>query len=969
MKTLTVLLSVIFVTLQSQAQITHTKTLYPIADGASEAEFGAEVDLEGDIMAVYNEGPKTVDILYRNQGGVDNWGLVQSIDEGGGNQFDDYLVGNVSISGNILAVGAFRDATIANQTGKVYLYSKDQGGIDNWGQIAVLSPESNSGANSGFGISMDIQVNRIAVGANGADGPTTRTGAVYVFEKDEGGIDNWGMVTKITTSDAVSDDNFGYSVALDGEYIVSGASGKDDNGNSSGAAYVFKKDEGGINNWGQLTKLVPSSITASDAFGFQLDLENDILAVSAYNSDLSQSNGGAIFIFHKNDGGPDNFGEITSLFPTDLTGFDRVGQRDVDVSGSRVFVSSTNRIDGIDRGAVYVFDRNSGGANNYGQIKKITASDGADRDLFSWSIAIDQQTVAVGAINHSHNEFWAGATYIYYENSGGVANWGEIIELLPTIDTSYGDRFGLDVAIQGNIAVVGAAEDDDDARSSGQVYIYYKDLGGTDNWGLHKELNPGSLEELDLFGYKVDIDNDVIAVSATGDDDAGVEFGAVYLFGKDVGGPDNWGLIKKLTVPTSRNLGTYIDLSGDELIASSFENTSRKGEAYIFERNEGGTDNWGLQVRIQPAEIANNEFFITVTIDNGTAAVGAYRRSELGSSAGMVYVFDKNLGGPANWGQVKKFAGSVTSGGENFGLSISLDNDVLAVGSASRRAYLFRKDLGGIDNWGEETMIDGTGIASTFARTIFTKDEFLFVGAFTSIDNKVFIYQQDIGGANNWGFLEEVLPPGAENELGFGIGMSYDVNRLLVGAHVALPGGQAHIYDNIIILPLEYLSFEVELNTAKEVYCLWMINSQDADKEFEVQRSKDAITFETIGAVENNSNQISFEFTDLSPLDNLSYYRIKYTSGSGDISYSDIRRIQILDDKELVIYPNPTEEFIHIQGDFAIGSSLKIYDGKGKLVISEVVAEDKLIHLDVSMLSSGIYRIQLSNKTFSFIKQ
>jgi hypothetical protein len=87
-----------------------------------------------------------------------------------------------------------------------------------------------------FGFSVAISGDTVVVGAHQEGGDR---GAAYVFERNQGGADNWGQVTKLTASDAANEDYFGGSVAISGEAVVVGASGEDGAGGNRGAAYVF----------------------------------------------------------------------------------------------------------------------------------------------------------------------------------------------------------------------------------------------------------------------------------------------------------------------------------------------------------------------------------------------------------------------------------------------------------------------------------------------------------------------------------------------------------------------------------------------------------------------------------------------------------------------------------------------------------------------------------------------------------
>ena len=65
-------------------------------------------------------------------------------------------------------------------------------------------------------------------------------GAAYVFERNAGGADNWGQVERITAQDAAADDRFGQDVSISGDVIAIGANQDDDRGSGCGAVYVYR---------------------------------------------------------------------------------------------------------------------------------------------------------------------------------------------------------------------------------------------------------------------------------------------------------------------------------------------------------------------------------------------------------------------------------------------------------------------------------------------------------------------------------------------------------------------------------------------------------------------------------------------------------------------------------------------------------------------------------------------------------
>jgi hypothetical protein len=90
-----------------------------------------------------------------------------------------------------------------------------------------------------FGYSVAIDGTNIVVGADGRRYGTER-GQGYIFAKDEGGADNWGEVQRLRASDAANEDWLGFSAAIFGSYILMGAVGEDGAGSARGAAYLLK---------------------------------------------------------------------------------------------------------------------------------------------------------------------------------------------------------------------------------------------------------------------------------------------------------------------------------------------------------------------------------------------------------------------------------------------------------------------------------------------------------------------------------------------------------------------------------------------------------------------------------------------------------------------------------------------------------------------------------------------------------
>lgn len=110
--------------------------------------------------------------------------------------------------------------------GSAWIFQKDNGGADNWGWVKKLSVSGGSAFES-FGISVAVSNDTVAVGESGAN---INRGAAYIFQKNNGGPDNWGLVKKLLASDGAANDYLGISVAVSGDTVVTGAYGDSDQG-------------------------------------------------------------------------------------------------------------------------------------------------------------------------------------------------------------------------------------------------------------------------------------------------------------------------------------------------------------------------------------------------------------------------------------------------------------------------------------------------------------------------------------------------------------------------------------------------------------------------------------------------------------------------------------------------------------------------------------------------------------------
>jgi len=131
-------------------------------------------------------------------------------------------------------------------------------------------------------------------GANVDDDLGSGSGLAYIFARDEGGLDNWEQVKKLTASDGSIDGRFGWSVSISGDLVLARAIG---NLSHSGSSYLFARNEGGDDNWGQLRKLTATDGSVDDRFGWLVSVSGQSVLVGAFQADESGTDSGAAFLF------------------------------------------------------------------------------------------------------------------------------------------------------------------------------------------------------------------------------------------------------------------------------------------------------------------------------------------------------------------------------------------------------------------------------------------------------------------------------------------------------------------------------------------------------------------------------------------------------------------------------------------------------------------------------------------------
>lgn len=375
------------------------------SDGSGHDFFGTSVSISGNNLAI--GAPEDDDLgngsgavyLFKWDPGTQMWLEEKKITASDGSGLD--LFGAlVRLSGDTLFVGGYGQSFSTNQ---VYIYERNLGGEDNWGELTILTP-SNASGNPRYGTTFAVAGDLLFVGAYFDTTPTVGHGSVFIYQKDLGGMDNWGELMKLESPDAAAA-RFGHSVSVSGDILLVGAPLTDGAELSSGTAYVFEKDLGGPNNWGHLKTLTASDEGENDQFGSAVAISGDNVYVNAGWHDH-------FYIFERDEGGPDNWGEVASIsFLQDNIYLGYPGFAHIDQN--LLFVFGASETDEV--GIVFVFDQNFGGSGNWGVVQTLVPTElGEDNYLFGQAFSSDGDILVLGHPGQEINGTpFTGAGFLY----------------------------------------------------------------------------------------------------------------------------------------------------------------------------------------------------------------------------------------------------------------------------------------------------------------------------------------------------------------------------------------------------------------------------------------------------------------------------------------------------------------------------------------------------------------------------
>ena len=345
------------------------------------------------------------------------------------------------------------------------------------------------------------------------------------------------MVEKrVYSPDGRDNDNFGNSLDYYENLCVIGAYGMNVNGVISGAALIYRVNN---SNWIQEAKLTSEHLRPNDFFGWSVAVYSNIVVVGAYMAQVDSISIGSAYVFF-NGGTSWSLQAVLSAHSTDTyellhlstPSYDYFGWS-VDTFEETIFVGAYgDNIRGAFSGAVYIFNMVSYEASSWSQTTKIFPADGSSFYSFGWCISLFSNYAVIGAYGDTHpSKSYVGSAYIFgstSEDTLSPKSWTQLAKLVPT-DGTFNDFFGWSVAMWDRTVVVGSHWSSLDKQTVGAAYVFVSDTN--DIWTCQAKLTASDDQAGNYFGYSVGIYDNIIAVSAFGDQSGySNDDGVVYVF-------------------------------------------------------------------------------------------------------------------------------------------------------------------------------------------------------------------------------------------------------------------------------------------------------------------------------------------------------------------------------------------------------------------------------------------------------
>ncbi len=372
----------------------------------------------------------------------------------------------------------------------------------------------------------------------------------------------WSLEAAVPSPGGGLYDYFGTSAALDGDTVLIGASLASIGFERPGAAFVYVRSG---SSWALEARLDPSDPLDEGRFGNTVALQGDTALIGAYHDDDLGVDSGSVYVFVRSAG---VWSQAAKLTAPDGSADDEFGYS-LALGGNTALIGAPWKDSAGPRaGSAYVF---IGSGASWTLLQTLQASDASSDDYFGEAVTLDGTTAVIGAKGAQGVSSWAGAAYVFTKYGGA---WHEQARLQASDGWQY-DAFGSSVALDGDVAVIGATDDDDGGWTTGSVYLFER---SGSSWSQIQKLVASDPVTKDKFGAFVALEEETLLVSASYHVYGGGP-GGVYVFHYP---KDRWVELEKHTRPADDYYGCCLALDGNRFVTG--DRALDAGYAYFYTR-------------------------------------------------------------------------------------------------------------------------------------------------------------------------------------------------------------------------------------------------------------------------------------------------------------------------------------------------------------------------------------------------
>ena len=687
-----------------------------------------------------------------------------------------------------------------------------------------------------YGKSIAVSGDYTVVGASNEDSTAENSGAVYLYKKNS--LGELTQIAKLKADDAEENDYFGYSVAIDGDYIVVGAYKEDTNENNAGSVYIFKRKSDDTNDTKQIAKIQADSPQEDAKFGNAVSISGRYIAVgSSYDNFDTEDDAGSVYLFKRNSDSKDDVSQIAQLNASNYGKEDWFGHS-VAIDGDYIIVGAYGEdTKGDNAGAIYLFKRNSDDDDDTKQIAMIVINHAHDFDYLGYSVAISGNYILTATHGDDSSAENAGMAYLFERKSDDEDDV-KLISKFEAKEPHPYDYFGRSVSMNGVYMLIGASYEDTDKESnSGSAYLFRRDFTQKNNVKQVKKLQSREVLEDEYFGYSVALNGDNIAIATH------KQNGKVFSYIFDIEPLDKVYLYNSIETeyeeqfsrkfvktfdgesPSSDKITYTLDGTDADLLDFKNNKLSFNTVPDYEKPQDGGRDN-SYKIKIIATDeynqttskniklLVQNRYFLyaskiqskkpkaddafaqSVSVSGDYMAVGVPFNDDVALGGGTAYLFKKDSDGKLQ--QIAKFRADDVQENDNFGHSISIDGDYIIVGAPNEdtsaenggTVYLFKRKSDDKNDVRQIAKIDAddTKENDLFGYSVSISGNYIAVGAYqedSKADNagSAYLFRRDSDDNNDISQIEKLQADDAKANDYFGYSVGISGNYIAVGAY------------------------------------------------------------------------------------------------------------------------------------------------------------------------------------------